>query len=178
MFGTLLKKRLSSNQFANIFINVIFDTTEKGFASISDIINNDKAFVHSPSIDSDNFEAFQMIILAANYNNLDKFFEPQDIKEIKDHIVEKLSKIYNVEPKKIIDAINHHYSFIRRVNHPSKNLVYGISKAIFFKYKLNDFQDEYFSRMQAPNPLFLKRLDNISANFIWDWEAFLKKYRV
>ena len=69
-------------------------------------------------------------------------------------------------------------SFIARVNYPSKNLVYGMSKAMFEKYKLNDFQDDYFRRMQAPNPLFLKRMDEVMANFIWNWDAFFKKYKM
>ena len=37
-------------------------------------------------------------------------------------------------------------------------MVYAMSKGIFDKYMLYNFQDEYFKRMQAPNPLFLKRL--------------------
>jgi hypothetical protein len=53
-----------------------------------------------------------------------------------------------------------------------------MSKAIFHKYKLNDFQDEYFKRMQAPNPLFLKRMDEVMSNFIWNWDAFFKKYKL
>jgi hypothetical protein len=32
--------------------------------------------------------------------------------------------------------------------------------------------------MQAPNPLFLKRMDEIMGNFIWNWDAFFKKYRI
>ena len=46
------------------------------------------------------------------------------------------------------------------------------------KYKLNEFQDEYFRRMQAPNPLFLKRMDEVMVNFIWNWDAFFKKYKM
>ena len=41
-------------------------------------------------------------------------------------------------------------------------MIYGMSKAVFHKYGLNEYQDEYFRRMQAPNPLFLKRMDDFS----------------
>ena len=57
-------------------------------------------------------------------------------------------------------------------------MIYAMSKGIFDKYALYDYQDEYFKRMQVPNPLFLKRMDEIVENFIWDWSAFLKKYRL
>jgi hypothetical protein len=53
-----------------------------------------------------------------------------------------------------------------------------MSKALFYKYNLNEFQTDYYKKIQAPNPLFLKRMDDIMQNFIWDWTAFLKKYKL
>jgi hypothetical protein len=53
-----------------------------------------------------------------------------------------------------------------------------MSKAIFHKYELYEYQDDYFKKMQAPNPLFLKRMDEIVSNFVWDWDAFFKKFRL
>ena len=76
------------------------------------------------------------------------------------------------------NLVKDYKSFIARVNHPSKNMLYGMSKAIFHKYNLNDFQEDYFKRMQAPNPLFLKRMDEVMSNFIWDWDVFFKKYKL
>jgi len=178
MFGTLLRKRLSSDQFSNIFINAIFEATEAGFEVIADMMNNDPAFVVSPEIKKGSFDQFQLIILAANFHLLDKFFEPQEVEEIKSDIISKLAIIYNADALKIKEVIKHYYQFIQRVNHPSKNVLYGISKAIFFKYNLSDFQDEYFKRMQTPNPLFLKRLDHLIENFLWDWDVFMKKYKL
>jgi hypothetical protein len=64
------------------------------------------------------------------------------------------------------------------VNFPSKNILYSMSKAVFFKYELNQYQDEYFRSMNTPNPIFLKSLDEVMRNFIWDWEAFCDKYKV
>lgn len=178
MFATLIRKKLSSNQFSNIFINAIFDSTDKGFELLCELINSDPVFVQSPQIDLENINHFQLIILAANYNLLENYFEPQQLTDIKSDIISKLSNIYQVENKKMEEIIQHYASFIKRVNHPSKNMVYGISKAIFFKYNLSQFQDEYFKRMQTPNPLFLKRLDHITENYIWDWNTFTKKYKI
>lgn len=178
MLSTILKKRLSASQFANIFINVIYETTEKGFEVVSDMINSDPAFITSPEIKIENFEPFQLIVLSANFRNLDKKFDSQELEDIKTTIISKLAVIYKTEAKTISDVINYYIKLINRVNHPSKNMLYGMSKALFNKYELNDFQDEYFKRLQAPNPLFLKRMDNIMVNFLWDWESFMKKYRV
>jgi hypothetical protein len=86
--------------------------------------------------------------------------------------------MYEMSALDFSKMIRDYQSFISRINHPSKNMVYGMSKALFVKYNLNDFQDEYFKRMQAPNPLFLKRMDEVISNFIWNWDAFFKKYKL
>ena len=101
--------------------------------------------------------------------------KPRGLRKI---IFEKLSKIYAIPEVDFTKMIREYQSFIAKVNHPSKNMVYGMSKAIFYKYKLNQFQDEYFRRMQAPNPLFLKRMDEVMSNFVWNWDAFFKKYKL
>ena len=54
MFNTILKKKLSDNQVANIFINALFDSVDSGWGEISTMINEDPAFVSSPDINSNN----------------------------------------------------------------------------------------------------------------------------
>ena len=53
-----------------------------------------------------------------------------------------------------------------------------MSKAVFYKCDLNQYQESYFKTMNTPNPLFLKRLDELIINFIWDWDVFLKKFKL
>jgi hypothetical protein len=64
------------------------------------------------------------------------------------------------------------------INAPSKNNLYAMSRAVFYKYELNQYQDEYFMRENAPNPIFKKNLDDVMRNFVWDWSAFTEKYKV
>lgn len=178
MLGTILKKKLSDNQVANIFINAIFDTVENGFSEVAQLINEDVAFVRSPEIDNKQDNEFALIVIVGNLSFLESTFEPEQASRVEDIIFEKLANIYGLEVPAIRKLINDYQHFINRVNHPSKNMIYGMSKALFFKYGLNEFQDEYFRRMQAPNPLFLKRMDEVMQNFIWNWDAFFKKYKM
>ena len=53
-----------------------------------------------------------------------------------------------------------------------------MSKGVFHKYELYEFQEEFFRNMRTPHPTFLKRLDEIMVNFIFDWESYLDKYKV
>jgi hypothetical protein len=53
-----------------------------------------------------------------------------------------------------------------------------MSKAVFFKYDLGKHQEAYFRKLNAPNPLFLKRLDDVMENFIWDWDHLKENYNL
>ena len=178
MFSTLIKRKLSDNQVANVFINAIFDSVDKGFKEVASIINDDTAFVKSPNITENHNGEFSLIVIVGNLSYLESTFDADQAARVENIIFEKLAKIYDMEVIAFKNLIREYQNFIVRVNHPSKNWIYGMSKAVFHKYKLNDFQDEYFRRMQAPNPLFLKRMDEVMGNFIWNWDAFFKKYRM
>lgn len=178
LLSSLIKRKLSDDQISNIFINGLFDVVENGFKEIADLINEDVAFVKSPEIKENLNGEFALIVIAANLSTLESTFEADQAVRVEHKIFEKLGKLYEVSTGDFESLAREYQSFIAKVNKPSKNLVYGMSKAIFEKYALNEFQDEYFRRMQAPNPLFLKRLDEVMINFIWNWDAFFKKYKL
>lgn len=178
MLSTILKRKLSDNQVANIFINAIFDTVDNGFKEVAQLINEDVAFVQSPQIAENENGEFGLIVIVGNLSFLESTFDAEQAGRVEKIIFEKLSKIYDMSELDFSRLIRDYQSFISRVNHPSKNMIYGMSKALFYKYKLNEYQDEYFKRMQAPNPLFLKRMDEVIGNFIWNWDAFFKRYKL
>ena len=178
MLSSLIKKRLSDNQVANIFVNALFEVVEKGFDEVASIINEDAAFVVSPNIQANQDGEFAMIVLVGNLSFIESTFEAEQAHNVEKLVFEKLAKIYGMELDSFIDLIREYQSFMSRKNHPSKNMIYAMSKSIFYKYNLNDFQDDYFKRMQAPNPLFLKRMDDVVQSFLWDWDVFFKKYKM
>jgi hypothetical protein len=178
MFGSLIKKKLTDNQVANIFINALFDSVDNGFSVIAQWINEDPAFVDSPKINPSNNNEFALIVIVGNLSLIDSTFEASQAERVEKLILEKLAKIYEMSELDIRNIVKEYKSYINKINMPSKNMIYGMSKAVFFKYNLNEYQDEYFKRMQVPNPLFLKRLDDIMANYLWNWDAFFKKYKI
>ncbi|MDF3026819.1 MAG: hypothetical protein K0S23_1126 [Fluviicola sp.] len=178
MLGTLLKKRLSDKQIANVFLNGIFEIVDNGFVEVVDLINEDLAFVSSPSIPVDRNGQFTMIVVVANISSLETTFETVQANRIEKIIFEQMGSLMGVSAADAEAKVREYQKFMQRINHPSKNMVYAMSKAVFQKYDLNDFQDEYFRRLQSPNPLFLKRMDQIMVNFLWDWDSFFKKYKI
>lgn len=178
MLGSFLKRRLNENQIANIFVNGLLDVIDKSFKDVASLINVDPAFELTPGIDDNDSGEFIMIVFVGNIVVLQSTFESSHYDNIKQLIVAKVAPLFDVTDTEFDRLVKEYISFISRVNKPSKNILYGMSKALFYKYNLNEFQSEYYRNIQAPNPLFLKRMDDIMQNFIWDWTAFLKRYKL
>ena len=178
MIRSFLKKRLSDNQLANIFVNGLLEVIDNGFKEVAEMINEDPAFDYSPYIAPSEIDEFTIIVIVGNLVQLESHFDYNQALSVENLIKQKLAPIFGMTETQLSDLFSDYKAFISRVNYPSKNILYGMSKAIFHKYALNDFQEEYFRNMQAPNPLFLKRMDEIVSNFIWNWEAVEKKYKI
>ncbi len=161
-----------------MFINGLFDATEHGFPIVAEFINEDSSFSASPNVDPNDHHEFSLIVLIGNMNLLESTFDGQQADEVERLIYDKLAKAYGTSVFEFKALVKDYRQLMSRLNHPSKNVIYSMSKTIFDKYTLYNFQDEYFRRMQVPNPLFLKRMDEMMENFIWDWDAFFKKYKV
>lgn len=178
MLSTLFKKKLSDEQLANIFINGVLDAIDEGFNEVMFLVKEDPAFVRQPEIEHMKDGHFSMIVIVANVSMLVNNFEPQQVNTLEELIKANLAEVYGMDKSEFNRYFSEYSSFMSRVNHPSKNMLYAMSKAFFYKYKLNDYQDDYFKDLASPNPLFLKRLDEVMENFIWNWDAFFKKYKL
>lgn len=172
------KKKLTQQKLANVFVNSILDVVETGFKDVAGLINEAPEFPTSPKIQETSSGNFALIVIAGNLKQIPYHFDMVESKELIDLVVEKFAKAFDMPKNTFAKHISDMKSFMSRVNHPSKNVLYSMSKALFFKYKLTDYQDEYFKNMKAPNPLFLKRMDDVMENFLWDWDTFLEKHKI
>ena len=137
MFSTLIKRKLTDNQVANIFINALYDSIDNGFSEVAQLINEDLVFTTSPNIDKDNNGEFGLIVIVGNLSFLESTFDADQAERVETIIFEKLSKFYDLDANRFKIIVKEYQNFILRVNHPSKNWIYGMSKAVFHKYKLN-----------------------------------------
>jgi hypothetical protein len=178
MLATIFKKRLSDDQLSNVFVNGVLDAVDKGFDEVKNLIHEDPAFAVRPDLSKVSDGHFTMILIVGNLSFLGENFEAEQSVRLEKMILEKFAEVFGMNEITFRGHLNDYKSFMTRVNHPSKNVIYAMSKAIFHKYKLNQYQDDYFKSMSCPNPLFLKRMDEIVQNFIWDWDAFFKRYKM
>jgi hypothetical protein len=175
LFG---KKKLTEEKTANVFVNTLISVVDNTFEEIRNSIINDPVFERPPKVSERDSDKLLMIVLASNLKLLPKYFSSSEEMLLRGKIIEKFSKVFGLEYEEMKTIISKYSDFCSRVNHPSKNIIYGMSKAIFFKYDLGKYQDDYFAQLNAPNPIFLKRMDSIMGNFIWDWNNFFNKYKI
>lgn len=172
------KKKLKENKLANIFVNATLEAVEKSFADIVELIKESPEFVVTPEIDADNDSKFLLIVLAANLKELPKHLPAHQDNRMINLIITKLSDVFDVSFDKLEGILREYQSYLSRVNHPSNNNLYAMSKALFFKYNLGQYQEDYFRNMNSPNPLFLKRLDEAMVLFLFNWEGTKNDYQI
>lgn len=177
MFNAIFKKKLTNSELSQIFVNGVLDVIDKGFKEVMGLIEVDPSFVTKPDLSNAVDGHFTMIVIIGNLSQLNQYFEPQQSSEIEELIIAKFAETFEMSVEEFKKHLSNYKSFMSRVNHPSKNVFYAMPKALFFKYKLNDYQDDYFKDMHSPNPLFLKRMEDVFEHFIWSWDAFFKKYK-
>ena len=105
MFSALIKKKITDNQVANIFINAIYDSVDNGFKEVALLINEDIAFTSSPAIKPDNNGEFALIVIVGNLSYLESVFDAQQAERVEAIIFEKLSKFYEMDEKSFVKMI-------------------------------------------------------------------------
>ncbi len=178
MLNAILKRKINDDQLANLFVNMLLDSVDSSYEEIVDLIKDDVAFVTTPKIDSLGMDHLLLIVFGANMTLAQNILDVEPAANLRNLVVKKLANIFEMSPDEFAPMLKEYQSFVNHINYPSKNLVYGMSKGIFAKYELAQYQDEYFRDLGAPNPMFLQRFNEITELFLWDWDAFFKKYRL
>lgn len=178
MLSFLLKKKVSESQVANHFVQSIVQLVDDGFPELVEIINYDPEFERRPNLAPEDSNEFLLIVLAGNISQVPKHFSDYQDVRIMDAIYKLLSESFDLDKDKLKEKISSYQKYFSKINHPSKNTLYAMSKAVFYKYNLNDFQDDYFRKMKTPNPIFLARLHELMENFQWDWSRIQDEYKI
>lgn len=178
MLGILARKRVTDAQVANLFVNATLEAVEKGWPVVAQYIQDCPEFVEVPAIDDQDFGKFLMVVVSANFEYIPGCFDNGHDREIIRQCIVKFAHVFDLKPEAFATKVKEYRSFLKRVNSPSKNPMYSMSKGVFFKYELNQYQEDYFKSMKSPNPIFIKNLDDLMMNFVWDWAKFRAKYKV
>lgn len=172
------KKKLTEAKVAHVFVNAIQALVDNGFDEIVGLINDSPEFVRPPQVSPDDIGPFTLVVLAGNLQRIPEFFEGGQDKRIAEHILARFAEMYELDKMELARMVADTRKFMMRKNHPSKNVPTAMAKALFCRYELNKYQEEYFRSLDAPNPIFIQRLREAIENFLWDWKAFQGKFRI
>ena len=179
MFTSLfVKKKISHKKIAQKFVHHTLQTIDDTYSDFLDAIFYDPELTEHPTLDYKDTRKFSLIIIAGNMKFFEKILSAYEENNLCQAIIEEMSKAFETNFHEMQAELEKYSSFISRVNHPSKNILYGMSKAVFFKFKLGKYQEDYFAQLNTPNPIFLKRIDNLVENYIWDWKSFFDKTKI
>ncbi len=91
MFKSLLKKRISEEKLANVFVNGLIDLVDNAFPEVAALINEDPEFAISPRIQETDSDKFLLVVIAGNLQYIPNHFTAyQDMRMI-DQIYRKLA---------------------------------------------------------------------------------------
>lgn len=175
LFG---RKKLTEEQVARIFVNGIQSLIDEGFMTVAALVNDSPEFVSRPSIGEADSGAFTLIVLAGNLQIIPAYFDAGRDKRIAEHILSKFADLYEIEKMKLAHMVGDTRKFMNRKNHPGKNVETGMAKALFARWELNPYQEEYFRSLAAPNPIIIQRLRDALKTFLWNWETIHDNYRI
>jgi hypothetical protein len=175
---SLFKKKVAEEKVAELFVNIIFNSVDTSFIEVAELLNNDVNLISPAQVDPENQDDFLIIVIAGNFYLLDDYFHEGQEDRIRELTIEKLSGVYGVDTVTMRTVIDNMIAFFKKINYPSKNTQYAMSRAVFCKYGLNDFQKDYFKNLKTPDPILLKNIDEIMEQFIIKWDTFTEKYRI
>ncbi|HQW06777.1 MAG: hypothetical protein IPH05_16865 [Flavobacteriales bacterium] len=179
MIATLFgKKKITEEKLSNIFVNAAIELTEHGFAAVAAEVNESPEFDVNPALAETDDRAFGMIVLAANLIEAKRVLGPGVDKRMCSLVVSKYAHALGEENTDLENEVRSLQSQMERLNFPSKNTVYAMSKVLFHSYDLFCFQDPYFREIRVPNPIILKRLNGLMGYFLWNWAEVNEQYRI
>lgn len=179
MIGTIFgKKRISEDKFANVFVNAVLRLTEQGYPTVVAELEEASEFVTRPVFGPGDDELFALILFAGNLMEAPKHMPSGQDQRLAQHAYSKFAPLMDTSAAELETETIALQHFMSRINHPSKNTVYAMSKAIFHKYDLFRHQDTYFREQKAPNPIVLGRVNKLMQYCLWDWAELLEDWKV
>jgi len=179
MFSSFLRKNtLTEDKLVNIFINTILKNGDEAFMQIADYLNETPEFIRSPELDNSLAGKFYLVVITGNIVKLSKEVHDGSERRITEKIISKLSRIFEMNPNALAKEISSCRKLMKSLNFPSKNTIYGMSRAFFHLYNLYPFQKAYFRDLKQPNPIVLKQLDLIMKCFILDINAYKEEFKI
>lgn len=179
MFSTLLgKKKLTEEKLCNVLVNHTFEAMEGIYPELVDYVSECPYFDRRPDFEHRGDDHFLLSLITCNVSRLSKVVPAGQDKRMAQMLIDKFANGLGMEGHELAKEIKKTKSLMKRLNLPSKNIVYALPRAVFHYYDLNEFQEPYFRGMNVPNPLFLKEMNQLVEPLIWDFQYLDSEFKI
>lgn len=180
MLSFLSKKKIKEEHVARVFVSSINELTLDSFPLIAEHLNHLPELQKSPNIKAHQTEWFLFIVFAANIKNLNQYFSDNQLNRIRILVIDEfIESLEGIHPDVILDNINIYQDYLNGLEAKCDgSLPKTIATAMFYKYGLDKCQNEHFTKINEVNPILIKSICEITADFIWNWNDLLEKYKM
>lgn len=159
MFATLfVKKRITHKILAKQFVHRTLIALDETFEDFMDAIYNDSELKSHPDLNYKDPKVLMFIIIAGNIRFFERILSSHEENTICNSIILEMSEVFEMDFNIMKEELESYSSFISRVNHPSKNILYGMSKAVFLNLNLANIRMNILHNSILQILFFLKKL--------------------
>jgi hypothetical protein len=174
MFGTLIgKKRMTEQTLAKVLVSGSLRICDAVYPEIAEYMEECPHFETEPDLPQGADIDFIITVFTCNITRVPQALGHGQDKRVAQHIIQQMARSLDMDLGDLTKRIQSAKSLMKRLNHPSKNLIYAMPKALFSMYGLNDHQQAYFRGLNSPNPLYLKEMNQMLDHLVWNWD-FIK----
>ena len=179
LFNFIGKKKLREQHVANVFVSTINELAEESFPTLAEYLNEAPELETSPSIKANQLEWFLYIVFSANLYNLKFHLEAGQLNRMRILVIDQfIESLEDRNHDQTLEHINNYEDYIAVLDKTNGDLTKSIATALFNKYGLNNCQVDHFQKINMPNPIIIKSIEEAAVNFIWNWTDFLEKYKI
>jgi hypothetical protein len=179
MFSTLIgKKKMTEEALASTLVEGTLKTSGLIFSEVVEYLNECPHFDRSPELKVEDDLDFIITVFTCNISRIPNYFTDGQDKRIAHWMLKKLAYALYMDVRDLSNRVKDCKSLMKRLNHPSKNLIYAMPKAVFSLYDLNEFQQSYFKDLNSPNPLYLKEMNQMMEYLVWNWDTLKEEFKV
>ena len=170
------KKKEKLEITINKYVKSINDVIDSGFIEIKEFINDNNNLDISPEIKDKDIKWFRVIIILGNISELKNYFHESQVFKMKNMIIE--NSLAYFDSSITFDHFLDYDSFFNQILSVHESSPKAMAHALFEKYEINKCQVDLFRRKNEPNPVFVHELKNLLSHFLWNWNDYLKKFKV
>jgi Glu-tRNA(Gln) amidotransferase subunit E-like FAD-binding protein len=178
-FSIFGKKRLKEQHVAKVFVGTLNELAENSFPTLAEFLNEVPELMQNPKIKGNQMEWFLYIVFSANLHNLKNHFDSNQLNRMRILVIDEfIESLEDREHDLTLEQINNYEEYISGLDRRLNDLPKSMATAIFNKYGLNSCQVDHFQRMNTPNPIIIKSIEDAVQNYVWNWSELLEKFKM